>query len=228
MGSNFDGAPDLEFRLASKALGPTVRPELSAHPARLPVPVRPHAQGAGGGVRGRGRERTDEARRRDRRGQKWDVVRVPPGTWRGYEAGPEGLEILVFGAPNLGENPREDVEGHETGGLTERRSVKWSAVPRPAALVGPGEPRSSGRPPRVADPIRWPIHAAGQCDGRATRRPTRLRRACRRSRCPSRSRFPYARDGIAGVSGLLAVACASKRARARRARYPDSSERLCS
>jgi hypothetical protein len=39
------------------------------------------------------------------------VVRVPPGTWRGYEAGPDGLEILVFGAPNLGENPRGDVEG---------------------------------------------------------------------------------------------------------------------
>ena len=37
--------------------------------------------------------------------------RVPPGTWRGYEAGPEGLEILVFGAPNLGEDPRDDVEG---------------------------------------------------------------------------------------------------------------------
>ncbi len=27
-----------------------------------------------------------------------------------YEAGPEGLEILVIGAPNLGEAPREDVE----------------------------------------------------------------------------------------------------------------------
>jgi hypothetical protein len=34
-----------------------------------------------------------------------------PGTWRGYEAGPEGLEILVVGAPNLGEDPREDVDG---------------------------------------------------------------------------------------------------------------------
>jgi mannose-6-phosphate isomerase-like protein (cupin superfamily) len=43
--------------------------------------------------------------------KKWDVVRVPPGTWGGYEAGPEGLEILVFGAPNLGENPWEDVQG---------------------------------------------------------------------------------------------------------------------
>jgi mannose-6-phosphate isomerase-like protein (cupin superfamily) len=42
---------------------------------------------------------------------EWDAVRVPPGAWRGYEAGPEGLEILVIGAPNLGEDPREDVEG---------------------------------------------------------------------------------------------------------------------
>ena len=23
--------------------------------------------------------------------KEWDVVRVPPGTWRGYEGGPEGL-----------------------------------------------------------------------------------------------------------------------------------------
>jgi hypothetical protein len=43
--------------------------------------------------------------------EEWDAVRVPPGTWRGYEAGPEGLEILVIGAPNLGEAPREDVVG---------------------------------------------------------------------------------------------------------------------
>ena len=43
--------------------------------------------------------------------KEWDAVRVPPGTWRGYEAGPEGLEILVIGAPNLGEAPREDVDG---------------------------------------------------------------------------------------------------------------------
>jgi len=39
------------------------------------------------------------------------LVGVPPGTWRGYEAGPEALEILVIGAPNLGEAPREDVAG---------------------------------------------------------------------------------------------------------------------
>ena len=41
--------------------------------------------------------------------EEWDALRVPPGTWRGYEAGPEGLEIIVIGAPNLGEAPREDV-----------------------------------------------------------------------------------------------------------------------
>jgi hypothetical protein len=67
LGSRFDGAPDLEFRLATKAL------EL------------------------------------DQSGLSYQ--RVPPGTWRGYEAGPAGLEILVIGAPNLGEAPREDVEG---------------------------------------------------------------------------------------------------------------------
>ena len=67
IGSRFDGAPDLEFRAATKAL------ELEK--AAL------------------------------------SYQRVPPGTWRGYEAGPEGLEILVVGAPNLGEDPREDVDG---------------------------------------------------------------------------------------------------------------------
>jgi hypothetical protein len=43
--------------------------------------------------------------------QRWDAVRVPPGCWRGYEAGPDGLELLVIGAPNLGDDPRGDVEG---------------------------------------------------------------------------------------------------------------------
>ena len=53
--------------------------------------------------------------------KEWDAVRVPPGTWRGYEAGPEGLEILVIGAPNLGEAPREDVDGQRDwwAGLVE-------------------------------------------------------------------------------------------------------------
>ena len=111
-GSNFDGAPDLEFRLATKALEleqsglsyqripPDYRfPYGHTHKEQEEVYVV---------VRGSGRMKLDgeivELK-------EWDVVRVPPGTWRGYEGGPEGLEILVFGAPNLGEDPREDVEG---------------------------------------------------------------------------------------------------------------------
>jgi len=46
---------------------------------------------------------------------QWDAARVPPGTWRGYEAGAHGLEILVIGAPNLGDPRREDVEGTRDG-----------------------------------------------------------------------------------------------------------------
>jgi len=34
-----------------------------------------------------------------------------PAPGEAYETGPEGLEILVIGAPNLGEDPHEDVDG---------------------------------------------------------------------------------------------------------------------
>jgi uncharacterized cupin superfamily protein len=112
VGSNFDGAPDLEFRLAGRALG-LERAGLSYQ--RIPPGYRfpyghTHAEQeevyvvvGGGGRMKLDDEIVDVG--------TWDAVRVPPGTWRGYEAGPEGLEILVFGAPNLGENPRGDVEG---------------------------------------------------------------------------------------------------------------------
>jgi len=30
----------------------------------------------------------------------WDAVRIPPRTARGMEAGPDGAEVLAFGAPN--------------------------------------------------------------------------------------------------------------------------------
>jgi len=38
-----------------------------------------------------------------------DAVRVPPNVMRAFAAGPDGLEILAFGAPALG-SPRDDVE----------------------------------------------------------------------------------------------------------------------
>jgi mannose-6-phosphate isomerase-like protein (cupin superfamily) len=112
LGSNFDGPPDLEFRAATKALGlersgltyqrvpPDHRfPYGHTHKTQEEVYVV---------VRGGGRMAVDDEVVELK---EWDAVRVPPGSWRGYEAGPEGLELLVVGAPNLGENPRDDVEG---------------------------------------------------------------------------------------------------------------------
>ena len=112
IGRVFDGAPDLEFRAATKPL------ELE-HSALSYQRVPPHCRFPYGHthetqeevyvvVRGSGRMKLDDEIVELR---EWDAVRVPPGTWRGYEAGPEGLEILVVGAPNLGEDPRGDVDG---------------------------------------------------------------------------------------------------------------------
>ena len=112
IGSRFDGAPDLEFRAATKPLGleksglthqfvpPGYRfPYGHTHQTQEEVYVV---------LRGSGRMKLDEEIVEL---EEWDAVRVPPGTWRGYEAGPDGLEILVIGAPSLGEGRREDVEG---------------------------------------------------------------------------------------------------------------------
>ena len=112
LGSRFDGAPDLEFRLATEALEleqsglgyqrvpPGYRfPYGHTHRKQEEVYVV---------LRGSGRMKLDDEIVEL---EEWDAVRVPPGTWRGYEAGPEGLELIVIGAPNLGEAPREDVEG---------------------------------------------------------------------------------------------------------------------
>jgi mannose-6-phosphate isomerase-like protein (cupin superfamily) len=111
-GSNFGGPPDLEFRHASKPLEleqcglsyqsipPDYRfPFGHTHKRQEEVYVI---------VRGSGRMKLDDEVVELK---EWDAVRVSPGTWRGYEAGPEGLEILVIGAPNLGDDPREDVAG---------------------------------------------------------------------------------------------------------------------
>ena len=34
--------------------------------------------------------------------QQWDAVRVPNETMRGFEAGPDGAEVIAIGAPNTG------------------------------------------------------------------------------------------------------------------------------
>ena len=120
LGPRFDGAPDLEFRAATKPLG-LEQSALSYQ--RIPPGYRfpyghTHVRQEEVYVvlRGSGRMKVDD-------GivdlGEWDAVRVPPGSWRGYEAGPEGLELLVIGAPNLGEDPREDVDGRR-GWWTEQ------------------------------------------------------------------------------------------------------------
>ena len=112
VGPKFDGAPNLEFRAATKPLGlercalsyqsvpPGYRfPYGHTHETQEEIYVV---------VRGSGRMKLDDEVVEI---EQWDAVRVPPGTWRGYEAGPDGLELLVCGAPNLGDDPRGDVEG---------------------------------------------------------------------------------------------------------------------
>jgi hypothetical protein len=42
--------------------------------------------------------------------KRWDAVRVPPRTVRQFEAGPEGAEILAFGAPSTGASLAADAE----------------------------------------------------------------------------------------------------------------------
>jgi mannose-6-phosphate isomerase-like protein (cupin superfamily) len=112
IGSRFDGAPDLEFRAATKALALT---ESALSYQRVPPGYRfPYGHThttqeevyvvLGGSGRMKVGDEIVEL-------TEWDAVRVPPGMWRGYEAGPVGLEILVIGAPNLGDDPREDVDG---------------------------------------------------------------------------------------------------------------------
>ena len=112
VGFRFDGAPNLEFRAATRALEleksalsyqrvpPGYRfPYGHTHETQEEVYVV---------VSGGGRMKVDDEVVEL---SPWDAVRVPPGAWRGYEAGPEGLELLVIGAPNLGDDPRGDVDG---------------------------------------------------------------------------------------------------------------------
>jgi mannose-6-phosphate isomerase-like protein (cupin superfamily) len=42
---------------------------------------------------------------------QWDAVRIPPGTMRSVEAGPEGIEIIAYGAPSNGNADVEMVQG---------------------------------------------------------------------------------------------------------------------
>jgi mannose-6-phosphate isomerase-like protein (cupin superfamily) len=112
VGSNFDGDPGLEFRLATAALGLEQSGLCFQHvPAGYRFPyghTHDRQEEVYVVVGGSGRMKLDDEVVELAR---WDAVRVPPGTWRGYEAGADGLDLLVLGAPNLGDDPRGDVTG---------------------------------------------------------------------------------------------------------------------
>ena len=39
--------------------------------------------------------------------KQWDAIRVPAGVWRCFEAGPDGAEVIAFGAPKM-DDPKAD------------------------------------------------------------------------------------------------------------------------
>jgi hypothetical protein len=51
----------------------------------------------------------------------WDAVRVPPGTWRGYEAGPEAWRFPSSGRPISAMLRAKTSRASATGGLISAR-----------------------------------------------------------------------------------------------------------
>lgn len=41
--------------------------------------------------------------------KRWDAIRVPNTTMRGFEAGPDGMELIAIGAPNTGPGDADTV-----------------------------------------------------------------------------------------------------------------------
>ena len=76
---------------------------------------------------------------------EWDAVRVPPGTWRGHEAGPDGLELL---AATLAEAASGCSIGSRHSPIDELVAISASnssidvGVPGTEAFCGRAEPSS--------------------------------------------------------------------------------------
>jgi mannose-6-phosphate isomerase-like protein (cupin superfamily) len=47
--------------------------------------------------------------------RQWDAVRIPAGTARAFEGGPDGAELLAFGAPNTDNKDIETLPGWWAG-----------------------------------------------------------------------------------------------------------------
>lgn len=110
MGPKFGYAPNLQARFAGAALG-LEKSGLSfqrlAPNFRMPFGHRHKQQEEvyvvlGGSGRLKLDDEIVDVKQRD-------VVRVPGEVMRAFEAGPDGIEVLAFGAPNTGP-PQEDAE----------------------------------------------------------------------------------------------------------------------
>jgi uncharacterized cupin superfamily protein len=112
MAPRFGFAPDLEARFAGKSLG-LERSGLSyqrlAQGFRMPFGHRHEQQEEVYVlVSGSGRVKLDDEVVEVK---QWDAVRVAKGTMRAFEAGPEGMELIAFGAPNTGLQDAEQAPG---------------------------------------------------------------------------------------------------------------------
>ena len=89
--------------VARRPRGDAVRRQPPAAQAEPADAVRPQPRAAGGGLRHRRRQRPPQARRRRRRGR---ASGTPSGSPRrscaAFEAGPDGLDLIAFGAPATG------------------------------------------------------------------------------------------------------------------------------
>ena len=108
----FGLAPDLEARFPKRELGSTIGAvslQRFAPNARSPFGHK-HANQEELYViiDGGGRVKLDDDVVDVRR---WDAIRVASGTMRAFEAGPDGLELLAYGAPIAEQNDAEMAQG---------------------------------------------------------------------------------------------------------------------
>jgi quercetin dioxygenase-like cupin family protein len=121
IGPRFDGAPDLEFRAATRALGleksavsyqsvpPGYRfPYGHTHMTQEEVYVV---------LRGSGRMKLDDEIVELR---EWDAVHVPPGTWRGTRPGRRASRSSSSARPTSARIRARTSTAGATGGLTSR------------------------------------------------------------------------------------------------------------
>jgi mannose-6-phosphate isomerase-like protein (cupin superfamily) len=105
---NFGLSPDLEARMARVALeleGFGVTYQRVAPNFRIPFAHRHKQQEevyvvVAGGGRAKLEEEIIDLK-------QWDALRVPKETMRGFEAGPQGMEVIAIGAPNTGPGDAE-------------------------------------------------------------------------------------------------------------------------